>query len=74
MFFCGSFTLFCDYSGQSAGVPENAMRFWGAFEDACPYKRRLTLACILLRLDDMPQQVADSIHAFGVIWHVGLEI
>ena len=31
-------------------------------------------ACISLRLDDIPQQVADDIHAFGVIWRGTVEM
>ena len=28
----------------------------------------------MLRIDDMPQQVADDIHAFGVIWRETVEM
>ena len=28
----------------------------------------------MLRIDDIPQQVADDIHAFGVIWHKTVEM
>jgi hypothetical protein len=28
----------------------------------------------MLRIDDIPQQVADDIHAFGVIWRGTVEI
>ena len=31
-------------------------------------------ACICLRFDDIPQQVADDIHAFGVIWRETVEM
>jgi hypothetical protein len=28
----------------------------------------------MLRIDDIPQQVADDIHAFGVIWRGTVEM
>ena len=54
------------YPSRRLGISSRRSRGYHQGREAALVSHH-ALACIFLRLDDIPQQVADDIHAFGVI-------